>query len=157
MDQDVDLTIIYFYFVMLSALFNNMTLENKLNELEHMVQCIECEYRRSNMHRIIYTKLANPVKLLPIDMNWVVKNEFHDSVKALLNVSAIITVFNTHKRTFIHKDERLCIELVRDIYNLLKEGLREHGCVNPPCKTGTHLTVDDVIKSTAVINQTFQK
>ena len=141
---------------MLSALFNNMSLERKLHDLENMVQCIDCQHRRRNMHSTIYTKLAKSVKFLPIDINWGIKSEFDGCITALLRLTAVITFFNTHKKIFHHEDEQMCITLVRDIYHLLKEGVREHGCLKPPFKTGTHLTGVDVLKAANIINQSWQ-
>lgn len=141
---------------MLSACLN-MTIESKLRDLEVAVQVIDCEYRRQIMYTTVYHKLSPAIKLMPIDMNWVVKPEYEVCVKALMSLSAILNFVNLHKTVFVHEDERACIAMLRDIYNNLKEGLREHGCVSPPYKTGTHLLAADVIKASSMINGRFQR
>jgi hypothetical protein len=141
---------------MLSASLN-ITIESKLKDLEFAVQFIDCEYRRQIMYTTVYHKLSPAIKLLPVDMNWVVKPEYDGCVAALMSLSAILNFLNLHKTVFVHEDERQCIALLRDIYNSLKEGLREHGCISPPYKTGTHLLAADVLSSSRIINERFQR
>ena len=141
---------------MLSACLN-ITIESKLRDLEFAVQFIDCEYRRQIMSTTVYHKLSPAIKLLPVDMNWVVKPEYECCIQALMSLSAILNFVNLHKTVFVHEDERQCIALLRDVYKSLKEGLREHGCVSPPYKTGTHILAADVLSASNIINGRFQR
>lgn len=141
---------------MLTECFN-ITIENKLEELDFAVQFIDCEHRRQNMVRTIYSRLSPAVKSLPVDMNWVVKTEYDDCIKALMTLSAILNFLNVHKHVFEHDDEKQCIVILKDVYSKLREGLREHGCRKPPYKTGTPLTAYDILRSSEIINERYQR
>lgn len=119
---------------------------------------VDDETEKDFLLQIIFTKTTkHRVVFVPFDDNWCILPEFECVAKALIKLSSIILLLNTYEDKFKKKKSRDVIQAVRSLFHLIREGLRELGCIHPPFKTGTYLKRDDVISGSLNVLEYFTK